>query len=136
MYAPQPEICAYLQGVAEKYGVMRFVKLQHEVVACTWDAPTHRWLVDVRNLLSGVVFRDEADVLISARGFFTNPSWPEIPGFGRFEGQIMHSAAWESQYDFRDKKIGVVGNGSSAIQIVPKLEQTKGVGTAFVLREE
>jgi hypothetical protein len=44
-YAPQAEICAYLNGIAEKYGVTRFIKLQHEVESCSWDDMAKKWLV-------------------------------------------------------------------------------------------
>lgn len=42
-YAPQREICAYLQATAEKYGVMRFVKLSHNVESCQWDESAKKW---------------------------------------------------------------------------------------------
>jgi cation diffusion facilitator CzcD-associated flavoprotein CzcO len=42
-YAPQDEICEYLRGTAEKYGVMRFVKLLHEVISCNWDEGKKKW---------------------------------------------------------------------------------------------
>lgn len=59
-YAPQREIWAYLHGTAEKYGVLRFVKLQHEVKSCRWDDNRKKWsftliwgtLVDA-NILAG-----------------------------------------------------------------------------------
>ncbi|ETS80720.1 hypothetical protein PFICI_08249 [Pestalotiopsis fici W106-1] len=136
MYAPQHEICAYLQGVAEKFGVTRFVKQQHEVTACTWNATTKQWILDVKDVQSKTTFRDEADVVISARGFFTTPSWPDISGLRTFEGQIMHSASWDTSYDFGDKNIGVIGNGSSAIQIVPELEKIGGTKLSCFVRSK
>jgi cation diffusion facilitator CzcD-associated flavoprotein CzcO len=42
-YAPAEEICAYLQGMADKYGVMRYVKLSHKITSCRWDDSAKRW---------------------------------------------------------------------------------------------
>ncbi|KAI0490332.1 flavin-binding monooxygenase [Xylaria cf. heliscus] len=125
-YAPGSEICAYLEATAKKFGVMRFVKLSHEVISCRWDGKVKRWLLDVRRTDTGDVFQDDADVLVAARGSLSNPSWPDIPGLKDFAGEVMHSAVWNDNYDFKDKRIGIIGNGSSAIQIVPSLQKIEG----------
>ena len=52
LYAPQREICAYLQRMATKYGVTRFVKLSHEVESCLWDEEAKKWYVSIPTLLS------------------------------------------------------------------------------------
>ncbi|ETS86196.1 hypothetical protein PFICI_00024 [Pestalotiopsis fici W106-1] len=125
-YAPQAEIQSYLQNVADRYGVMRFVSLGHEVQSCTWSADTMKWHLKICNLENGHVSDDEADVLISARGNLSLPTWPKLPGLETFGGELMHSASWNANFDFKGKSIGVIGNGSSAIQIVPKLQKTEG----------
>lgn len=52
--------------------------------------------------------------------------WPDIPGLHDFKGQIVHSAAWDHSYDYSHKKIGIIGNGSSAIQILPQMAKLAG----------
>ena len=80
--------------------------------------------------------------MISARGALNNIKWPEIEGLDSFKGKIVHSAAWDERYvtsprkaekqlrgfsyDYSNKKIGVIGGGSSAIQIVPSLQKLPG----------
>lgn len=54
----------------------------------------------------------------------SNWKWPDIDGFDKFKGKLIHSAAWDESYDFSGKKVAVIGNGSSAIQIIPKLAQS------------
>ncbi|GAW17271.1 hypothetical protein ANO14919_067260 [Xylariales sp. No.14919] len=135
-YAPGREICAYLQNTAEKFGATRFIKLSHEVVSCTWDDEAKRWILAVRRAETGEIFQDDADVLIGARGFLSNPSWPNITGLKDFAGEVMHSAAWNDDYDFRDKRIGVIGNGSSAIQIVPSLQKVEGTQLSCFVRSK
>ncbi|KAI0144715.1 flavin-binding monooxygenase [Pestalotiopsis sp. NC0098] len=135
-YAPQAEICAYLDRVADKYGVKRFVKLQHEVVSCEWDVLSQKWNMNIRRLDTGEEFSDDAHVLISAKGNLSDPAWPEIPGLDTFGGEVMHSAGWKEGCDFKNKKIGVIGNGSSAIQIVPQLQKIEGTRLSCFVRSK
>ncbi|TVY37182.1 putative sterigmatocystin biosynthesis monooxygenase [Lachnellula occidentalis] len=133
-YAPAQEICEYLQGTADKYGVMRHVKLLHKVTSCRWDEQAKKWNITVENTKTGEVIEDDADVLLSARGNLNDISWPKIPGFETFKGEVMHSAAWNQNYDFKNKRIGVIGGGSSAIQIVPNLQKVEGTQLACFVR--
>jgi cation diffusion facilitator CzcD-associated flavoprotein CzcO len=48
--------------------------------------------------------------------------WPDIPGLETFKGHMAHSARWDESYSFNDKAVAVIGSGSSAIQIVPKIQ--------------
>ncbi|PSN71846.1 FAD/NAD(P)-binding domain-containing protein [Corynespora cassiicola Philippines] len=126
LYAPAREIQQYFERVARKYSVDRFLKLSHEVTECRWDSATAKWHVTVKNLTTGDIIHDTSDVLISAKGNLNTPSWPDIPGLHTFEGQLMHSAKWNENYDFSNKRVGLIGNGSSAIQILPHLQRMTG----------
>jgi cation diffusion facilitator CzcD-associated flavoprotein CzcO len=115
-YAPSKEICDYINVVAEKYGVPRFVKLNHEVTSCTWDEAEKKWWVvllhpanerymclivsrrvAVRRTDTGETFEEKADVVVSARGNLNQPAWPQIKGLDSFKGEKMHSAAWNQE---------------------------------------
>ncbi|KAK3395648.1 hypothetical protein B0T20DRAFT_509394 [Sordaria brevicollis] len=134
LYAPGAEIQKYLQDVAERFGATRFIKLSHQVQECVWDDGEKKWQIKVKNLVTGEVFTDSAHVLITARGQLSEPRWPDIEGIDKFEGKKMHSGAWDKSYDLHNKKIAVVGNGSSAIQIVPKLQQLEGTKLSCFIR--
>jgi cation diffusion facilitator CzcD-associated flavoprotein CzcO len=125
MYAPSWEIRDYLTGAAKKYGADRFIKLQHKVIGASWNEQEGKWYVKVEKANSEV-FEDTSDIIVSARGNLNNKQWPDTPGLWDFKGEIMHSAAWNQDYDFRNKRIGIIGSGSSAIQIVPKLQAKDG----------
>ena len=127
LYASSAEIEAYFVRTAKKYSVDRFVKLRHQVEECRWDATEGKWHVRVKDLVNDRSFQDTADILVSARGGLNNISWPEIPGLEKFGGKLMHSAMWDRNYDCSNKKIGVIGNGSSGIQIVPNIQKLPGV---------
>jgi cation diffusion facilitator CzcD-associated flavoprotein CzcO len=97
LYAPAREIQAYLERTAKKYSADRFIKLAHQITECRWDDKTAKWHVQVKNLKTGEVLHDKADVLISARGNLNNPAWPEIEGLQTFKGEVMHSAKWNER---------------------------------------
>ncbi|KAF1834525.1 hypothetical protein BDW02DRAFT_598065 [Decorospora gaudefroyi] len=136
LYAPAPEIQSYLQDVAEKYSATRFIKLRHEIQACHWNDKTAKWHITVKNLATGETLQDQADVLISGRGNLNTPSWPEIDGIETFKGAKMHSATWDQSYDFENKRIGVIGSGSSSIQIVPSLQRLPGTQVSTFVRSK
>jgi cation diffusion facilitator CzcD-associated flavoprotein CzcO len=91
------------------------------VVHAEWNEDMGKWQLKMETK-SGIV-EDECDVLVSAVGFLSKWKWPDIPGLHDFKGQLMHSASWDNSFESKDKKIGVIGNGSSAIQIIPQVVQ-------------
>ncbi|KAF5707179.1 monooxygenase [Fusarium mundagurra] len=95
---------------------------KNEGVGGTWWENRH---VTVETS-AGESFAEEVDVVIAARGNLNTISWPDIPGFDTFKGKKMHSAAWDQEYDFKNKNIGLIGGGSSSIQIVPELQKVEG----------
>ncbi|KDQ31391.1 hypothetical protein PLEOSDRAFT_1036737 [Pleurotus ostreatus PC15] len=134
-YSPGPEILAYLQGVVDKYKLMKYMKLQHRLVEAKWDDDAGKWRL---RMLEFEEFEDSADVLFTGIGNLNRWYWPDIPGLEDFKGKILHSAQWdtgdsssgweESVRDWKDKRVGVIGVacGSSAIQIVPALQPKVG----------
>jgi len=57
---------------------------------------------------------------------FSAWSWPSIPGLRKFRGHKVHSANWDHDFDYSNKKIAVIGNGSSGIQILPQMAKLQG----------
>jgi cation diffusion facilitator CzcD-associated flavoprotein CzcO len=81
------------------------------------------------------VQRDEfCHVLISAQGVLVHENWPSIPGLRSFAGHITHSARWDHNYDYSNKRIAVIGNGSSGIQIVPQMQKLPGTTVKNFIR--
>lgn len=67
---------------------------------------------------------DTADILINGSGLLNRWRWPDIPNLHSFQGTLVHSAAWDPNLDWTGKRVALVGNGSSAIQILPKMQPT------------
>ncbi|CAN9270665.1 unnamed protein product [Alternaria alternata] len=104
------------------YGVNDFVHLENRVDSAAWNDKSGKWNIHVTDLRTGSSFEDEGDILINAAGFLNSWKWPEIQGLHDFGGKLLHSASWDSDYDFKDKTVIVIGTGSSAIQLVPQLQ--------------
>jgi cation diffusion facilitator CzcD-associated flavoprotein CzcO len=110
-FSPGPEILAYLEGVARRSGVDALVRYRREVNRLAFEAG--RWRI---GLSDGST--DAADVVVAATGVLHHPAVPDIPGLATFAGPCFHSARWDHGVSIAGKRVGVVGTGSSAIQIV------------------
>jgi cation diffusion facilitator CzcD-associated flavoprotein CzcO len=115
-YAPGPEIRAYIEDVARRYGVLERVRLGTEVERATFDEDRARWTLETS------AGRHEADVLIAACGQLALPRIPPIPGLDDFEGPAFHTARWRPDVDLRGKRVAVAGTGCSSIQVVPAIQ--------------
>jgi cation diffusion facilitator CzcD-associated flavoprotein CzcO len=105
----------------KKYNLDRDVKTSHRIVHAQFDPQEGIWNLKVHNSRSNQTFDDWCNCLVSATGFLSHWKWPEIPGIHQFKGLKVHSAAWDEEYDYSGKRIAMIGNGSSAIQIMPEL---------------
>ncbi|MEU4728195.1 NAD(P)/FAD-dependent oxidoreductase [Streptomyces sp. NPDC023588] len=114
-FSGQPAIRAYLEHVADTFGLRPHIRLASEVRMMRWDADELHWEIETaRGELT-------ADVVVSATGPLSEPKTPEIPGLAQFPGKVFHSARWDHDYDLTGKRVAVVGTGASAIQIVPAI---------------
>lgn len=113
-FSAQPDILAYLRGVAANNDLTRHIRFRTEVTAAEFDDTTGRW--QVRTATGELL---EAEVLVSAVGQLSRPSAPALPGIEVFQGEAFHSAEWNHDFDLTGKRVAVIGTGASAIQFVP-----------------
>ena len=109
-FSPGGEIQAYLERVARAHGVDRLIRFGDEVTRC--ELAGGRW-----RLWTARGERDEADVVIAATGVLHHPRYPDIEGLERFRGACFHSARWDHAVPLDGQRVGIVGTGSSAVQI-------------------
>ena len=117
-FAGQPEIRAYLEGVARTFDVTPHIRFGVEVRRAFFRASDGRWHVETSR---GTY---TANALIAAAGPWHEPKIPAIPGLNSFPGEVFHSARWNHAYDLSGKRVAVVGSGASAVQFVPELAKT------------
>ncbi|WP_329084069.1 MULTISPECIES: flavin-containing monooxygenase [unclassified Streptosporangium] len=119
-YPGQPEILRYLEGCADRYGLRSRIRLNTAVVAATFDESLGRWRV--RTSAGDELF----DVVVSAVGQLSRPRMPDIPGISTFNGAAFHSARWDHSVDLAGRRVAVIGNGSSAAQLIPRVAEVAG----------
>ena len=117
-FSPQPEILEYLERCVDKYGLAPHLRFGTWITRADFDDETSLWTLEDSH--GG---RHTARVVIAGTGPLRTPSIPDLEGLDGFEGVTMHSARWDHDYDFRGKRVAVVGTGASAIQIVPELAE-------------
>ncbi len=120
LFPTHEETRRYLDHIADRFDVRRKCRFGVTVTACRWDAAAKEWEVTVGDKHAGAqVLR--ANVLISAAGVFSTPRLPEIEGIGSFSRPMFHTTAWDHSFDFRGKRVGLIGNGSSGAQVMPAI---------------
>ena len=120
-FAGRDEIHAYLEKVAADHDVLSKVRFGCEATQARYLEDSAQWEVDVR-LADGSLQSLRSEILISAVGAFNKPRYPDIPGIDRFAGASAHTARWPAEgLDMRGKRVVVVGNGASAMQVVPAI---------------
>jgi cation diffusion facilitator CzcD-associated flavoprotein CzcO len=125
-FSRQPVILDYIRHVADKYDLRRHIRLGTEVVGASYDGDSGKWTVEVSPGEPLVV-----DVLVSAVGQLSRPSYPDIEGADTFAGPNFHSATWDHDVDLAGKRVAVIGTGASAIQFVPAIQPEAGRLTVF-----
>jgi len=115
-YATGAEIQRYFERTAEKYGIMPHIRFGAEVTACVWDEARSLWML---TLASGETA--EAEVVIAASGVLHHPRLPDIEGLESFAGSAFHSARWQDDASIDGARAGVIGNGSTGVQIITAL---------------
>ena len=113
-FSPGAEIQRYFEGVAAKYGIERHIRYNGEVTRA--DYVDGRWRLRTADRAT-----DTVDIVIAATGVLHHPVMPDIPGLADFKGPKFHSARWGHAVPIHGKRVGIIGTGSTAVQIVPAL---------------
>jgi cation diffusion facilitator CzcD-associated flavoprotein CzcO len=115
-YSHQPAILDYLTAVARRHDLYRHARLGVAVERQEWDDASATWTL---TLADGSTI--EAEVVVNGVGPLRRQILPRIPGLDSFQGPAFHSAAWDTTVDVTGKRVGIIGTGASAVQIVPTI---------------
>ena len=115
-FAESGEIQDYLLGLVDKWKLRPHLRLDTEIVEARFDEAHGTWA-----LTTGDDETFTARVVVSGVGGLVDPSLPDIKGIQSFQGELFHTARWNHDFDITGKRVGVIGTGASAVQVVPAI---------------
>lgn len=116
VFARGGEVKEYIDRVTDRYAIRPHVRLGCEVTERCWDEGQHLWRLRING-----TEQLTARFVISAIGAFVEPKPVDLPGVGEFGGEVLHSARWDHSVELAGRRVGVVGTGASAVQIIPEI---------------
>ncbi len=113
-FSPGAEIQAYFERVAAKYDVESLISYNAEVTRAAFEVG--RWRLEIKDGRTDVV-----DIVLTATGVLHHPVSPQIDGLTSFSGACFHSARWDHDVPLAGRRVGIIGTGSTGVQIVPAI---------------
>lgn len=113
LFADRDEIHTYLRNVTADYDLTKHLKINTEVVEASFSQG--RWR------LTSTRGTEHFDMLICATGILVNPAIPTLPGIETFSGAAFHSAQWDHTVNLAGRRVAVIGNGSTGVQLTGAL---------------
>jgi cation diffusion facilitator CzcD-associated flavoprotein CzcO len=115
-YVKQPEVLKYLEHVVDRHDLRKYMQFNTELLSADWDADANLWRVETS---TGETFM--VRYLITALGLLSKANYPDIPGLDTFKGEVTHTAAWRSNLSVEGKNVGVIGCGSTGVQVITEV---------------
>ncbi|MQA02225.1 MAG: SidA/IucD/PvdA family monooxygenase [Streptosporangiales bacterium] len=122
-YVKRHEMLGYLKDYATNRGLRERVRFGTEVQGAWYDEEQQRWHVHAVDSASGAAREYTVKVLITAVGTLNQPKPPDIPGLDAFAGEVFHTARWRHDVALEGKRIALIGNGSSGVQVAKALAE-------------
>ncbi len=110
------EILEYCQTMAERFNFYERCLFHTTVEQTIWDQDSERWIVKTDRGDSM-----QARFVVLANGILTTPKLARIAGMETFAGESFHTSRWDYQVDLKDKRVGIIGTGATAVQVVPEI---------------
>lgn len=130
MFSGQPENLKYLNFVADKFDLRKHMQFNCRVQSAIFDEASELWKLQVSD------GRDlTCRILILALGLLSQPTMPRVEGVGDFKGRSWHTYGWPHEaVDLSDQRVGIVGTGATAIQVIGEIADKVGELTVFQRR--
>ena len=116
LFADQAELERYTHHIIDRHGLRLKTRLNSNVTNVVWEDRMCSWIVSTE---TGVDY--QCQFLINAIGPLSTPKVPILKGQNVFRGETFHTNAWNHGFDYKNKRVAVIGSGASAAQIIPEL---------------
>lgn len=113
------EIMEHCQNIATKFGFYDKCLFHTTVEDTVWDESIGRWQVSTDR-----GDKMKARYLVVANGILTTPKLAKIKGMEKFKGDAFHTSRWDYNVDITGKRVGIIGTGATAVQIIPEISKT------------
>ncbi|RNL62292.1 NAD(P)/FAD-dependent oxidoreductase [Nocardioides marmoriginsengisoli] len=130
-FARGAELKAYAEHVADKYDLRRHMVFGVRAEGARWDDEEKHWVVTTAPVAGGSSATRTARFLMTATGFLSQPKLPDIEGVEDFAGTVIHTAKWDDSVDLDGKRIGVIGTGATAVQLIPQIAKRAAALTVY-----
>ena len=120
------EILEYCQSMAQRFGFYDHCLFHTTVEQTTWDEATQRWTV-----VTDRGDRMRARFVVLANGILTTPKLARIEGMETFKGKSFHTSRWDYTVDLEGKRVGIIGTGATAVQVIPEIAKVVKHLTVF-----
>ncbi|EWZ28391.1 hypothetical protein FOZG_17876 [Fusarium oxysporum Fo47] len=120
-YVYQTEILDYLRHVVKKHDLRKYMRFNIEMEQASWDDQAGVWVVLCTD---GLVIH--ARYLVNCLGLLSKPNYPDIPGISSFAGDTIHTAKWDHNANLEGKRVGIIGNGSTGVQVMTAIASKVG----------
>lgn len=115
-YVKQPEVLAYLEHVVERYDLRKHMRFNTTLESASFNDDECIWEIETSN---GAPLK--VRYMVTALGLLSKQNYPDIAGITSFSGELYHTGNWPKQHDFRNKRVGVIGCGSTGVQVITAL---------------
>ncbi|MDG2005600.1 MAG: NAD(P)/FAD-dependent oxidoreductase [Novosphingobium sp.] len=130
LYSYQPDLLDYFEKCRDRFGISDHIRYGTEVKGADWNEAQQRWDIAVRNN-DGSDEVVEAKSLVSACGFFNKTHTPDFEGRDIFKGEQLHSGRWRDDVALKGKRVAVIGNAATSLQMVPPIAEIASQLTIF-----
>jgi len=120
-YAPQGEVKKYLEHIIQKYDLRKHITFNTTLDRAVFDEESNEWELELTGHQGP--YAQRVNAVISAAGQFSTARKPDVEGVDDFRGDFFHTSRWPADYDPAGRRIAVIGNGSTGVQLMPRLAQ-------------
>lgn len=115
-YIKQPQALAYLGHVVDRHNLRPHMQFNTELISAQYNEERNVWQIDTS---TNETFT--CHYLVTALGLLSKQNWPDIPGLKTFKGELYHTGNWPNSHDFKGKRVGIIGNGSTGCQVISQI---------------
>ena len=126
--ADGPSILSYVRETAAEHDIERHIRYGHKVTAAHWSSEEALWTIAAKRADTGETVTVRGNFLLMCAGYYSYAGGytPEFPGRADFAGDIIHPQQWPDDYDYRDKRVVIIGSGATAMTLVPAMAGEAG----------